>query len=140
MELAPPALSVDEILAIVEHLGGLTGVLGHATDEERAALYAAMGVSAAYDPARNEVRLGVDPVASTVCRRGDLYPNPTRSRCRSVRDRCVADSHHAPDYSRDYSRNYPRPVGCVPLGSESTRRRLLRCERHSLNLLISRFG
>ena len=46
-----------------------------ATDEERAGLYASMGVSAVYDPERNEVRLGVDPVALTVCRRGDLNPH-----------------------------------------------------------------
>ncbi len=31
-----------------------------------------MGVSAVFDREANEVRLGVDPVASTVCRRGDL--------------------------------------------------------------------
>lgn len=30
---------------------------------------ASMGVSAVYNPDRNEARLGVDPVASTVCRR-----------------------------------------------------------------------
>ena len=75
MQLAPPSLSVEEILAVVEHCGGLTGVLHQATDEERAALYDAIGVSAVYNPERNEVRLGVDPVASTACRRGDLNPH-----------------------------------------------------------------
>ena len=75
MELAPPTLSVEEVLAVVERCGGLAGVLDEATDAERAALYASMGVSAVYNPERNEVRLGVDPVASTVCRRGDLNPH-----------------------------------------------------------------
>jgi hypothetical protein len=76
MELAPPTLSVEEVLAVVERCGGLAGVLNEATDTERAALYASMGVSAVYNPERNEVRLGVDPVASTVCRMGDLNPHP----------------------------------------------------------------
>jgi hypothetical protein len=77
MELAPPTLSVDEVLAVVERCGGLAGVLQEATDAERAALYASIGVSAVYNPERNEVRLGVDPVALTVCRRGDLRLDPT---------------------------------------------------------------
>jgi hypothetical protein len=75
MELAPPTLSVDEVLAVIGNFGGLAGVLDRATETERAALYASMGVSAVYNPERNEVRLGVDPVASTVCRRGDLNPH-----------------------------------------------------------------
>ncbi len=69
VELAPPTLSVEEVLAVVERCGGLAGVLDVATDTERVALYTSMGVSAVYNPDRNEVRLGVDPVASTVCRR-----------------------------------------------------------------------
>jgi hypothetical protein len=60
---------------VVERCGGLAGVLDEATDAERATLYASMGVSAVYNPERNEVRLGVDPVASTTCRRGDLNPH-----------------------------------------------------------------
>jgi hypothetical protein len=72
MELAPPTLSVDEVLAVIERYGGLAAILQEATDPERAALYASMGVSTVYNPERNEVRLGVDPVASTACRRGDL--------------------------------------------------------------------
>ena len=71
-ELVPPELSVEQVLKAVERWGGLAGVLDEATDAERAALYASIGVSAVYDPNRNEVRLGVDPVASTACRRGDL--------------------------------------------------------------------
>jgi hypothetical protein len=78
MQLAPPTLSVDEIVAAVEHCGGLTGVLHQATDEERAGLYEAIGVSAVYDAESNKVRLGVDPVASTVCRRGDLNPHASK--------------------------------------------------------------
>ncbi len=50
-------------------------MLDRATETERAALYASMGVSAVYNPERNEVRLGIDPVASTMCRRGDLNPH-----------------------------------------------------------------
>jgi hypothetical protein len=75
MELAPPTISVEEVLAVVERCGGLASVLQKAADEELAELYASMGVSAVYDPERNEVRLGVDPVALTVCRRGDLNPH-----------------------------------------------------------------
>ncbi len=74
-QLAPPSLSVEEIVAAVEQCGGLAGVLHQADDEERAALYDAIGVSVVYDPGNNQVRLGVDPVASTVCRRGDLNPH-----------------------------------------------------------------
>ena len=32
-------------------------------------------MSAVYNPERNQVRLGADPVASNVCRRGDLNPH-----------------------------------------------------------------
>jgi site-specific DNA recombinase len=78
MRLAPPTLSVEEIVAVVEHCGGLTAVLHQATDEERAALYEAIGVSAVYNAESNEVRLGVDPVASTACRRGDLNPHASK--------------------------------------------------------------
>ncbi len=95
-QLAPPVLSVEEIVAVVDHCGGLTGVLHQTIDEERAALYEAMGVSAVYNAESNEVRLGVDPVASTVCRRGDSYPNPTRSRRRRVPDCCLT-RNAAPD-------------------------------------------
>jgi hypothetical protein len=48
MELATPALSFDEVLEVVERLGGLPGILHEATDDERAPLYASMGVSAVY--------------------------------------------------------------------------------------------
>jgi hypothetical protein len=75
MQLAPPSLSIEEIVAVVGRCGGLTGILHQATDVERAALYEAIGVSAVYNPERNQVRLGADPVASTACRRGDLNPH-----------------------------------------------------------------
>jgi len=75
MELSPPTLSVDEVLAVVKCYGGLTGVLREATEAERATLYNSLGVSAVYNAESNEVRLGVDPVALTVCRRGDLNPH-----------------------------------------------------------------
>ena len=74
MQLAPPTLSTEEIVAAVEHCGGLTGILRQATDEERAELYEAIGVSVVYNPEHNQIRLGADPVASNVCRRGDLNP------------------------------------------------------------------
>jgi hypothetical protein len=38
MQLAPPSLSIEEIVAVVERCGGLTGILDQATDVERAAL------------------------------------------------------------------------------------------------------
>jgi len=44
MRLAPPTLSVEEIVAVVEHCGGLTGILHQGADAERAALYEAIGV------------------------------------------------------------------------------------------------
>jgi hypothetical protein len=53
-------------------------VIAEVSDTERAALHASMGVSAAYNPDRNDVRLGVDPVASRACRRGDTNPKYTR--------------------------------------------------------------
>ena len=71
-QLTPPSLSTEEIVAAVEHCGGLTGLLHQATDEERAALYEAIGVSAVYNPEHNQVRLGADPVASNACRRTEL--------------------------------------------------------------------
>jgi hypothetical protein len=37
MELVPPVLSVEDVLVVVEHSGGLARVLHRATDEERAA-------------------------------------------------------------------------------------------------------
>jgi site-specific DNA recombinase len=75
MQLAPPSLSIEEIVAVVEHCDGLTGIIRQSTHEERASLYEAIGVSAVYNPQRNQVRLGADPVASTACRRGDLNPH-----------------------------------------------------------------
>jgi hypothetical protein len=75
MELSAPMLSVDDVLAVVERHGGLTGLLHEATDAERASLYSSLGVSAVYDAENNQVLLGVDPVALTVCRRGDLNPH-----------------------------------------------------------------
>jgi hypothetical protein len=90
-QLAPPSLSTEEVLAAVEHCGGLTGILHQATDEERAALYEAIGVSAVYNPEHNQLRLGAAPVASQGCRRGDLSAGATRfgwrGRCRSQRER-----------------------------------------------------
>ncbi len=92
MQLAPPSLSTGEIVAVVEHCGGLTGIIHQATDEERAALYEAIGVSAVYNPEHNQVRLGADPVASKACRRGDLNSQPScyrpcraMTRCRHLR-------------------------------------------------------
>jgi hypothetical protein len=70
IELVPPVLSVEDVLAVVQHCGGLADVLHQATDEDCAALYEAIGVSAVYNAESNEVQLGVDPVASTACRRG----------------------------------------------------------------------
>ena len=43
-------LSVLEALAVVDRLGGMPGLLLQADQSDRAALYAALGVSATYDP------------------------------------------------------------------------------------------
>jgi hypothetical protein len=77
MELEVPALSVDQVLATIERFGGIAEVLERSTHAERAALYTSMGVTALDDPVRNEVRVGVDPVASTVVSEGGLEPPPT---------------------------------------------------------------
>jgi hypothetical protein len=100
MQLAPPSLSIEEIVAVVERCGGLTGILHQATDVERAAPYEAIGVSAVYNPERNQVRLGADPVASTACRRG----------CRR------GDSHHThiPDPRRVPNRMTPSGRCALP--------------------------
>ncbi len=78
MQLAPPSPTTVEIVAAVAHCGGLSAILGQPTDDERAAVYESIGVSAVYNPERNQVRLAADPVASTVCRRGDLSAGATR--------------------------------------------------------------
>ena len=54
MALEPPTLAVDDVLGAIERFGGIGGVLEHATTEERAALYASIGVSAVYDSHRNK--------------------------------------------------------------------------------------
>ena len=79
MQLAPLSLSTEEIIAVVEHCGGLTGLLHQATDEERAALYESIGGSAVYYPQHNQVRLCADPAASNACRRGDTHPKYMRA-------------------------------------------------------------
>ena len=76
MQLTPPPSPARKVLAVVQHHGGLIGILDQATPEERAALYDAMHVTAVFNPEANEVRLGVDPVASTACRRGLEPPHP----------------------------------------------------------------
>ena len=105
MELAPPSLSVEEVSPSSSGAADSRGSSTQATDAERAGLYASMGVSAVYDPEHNEVRLGVDPVASTVCRRGDTNPKYTRP-LGGLAHRCM--KHREPDYSRNYSRDYSR--------------------------------
>jgi hypothetical protein len=41
-------LSVDQAVAVVDWLGGMPGLLQEADQHDRAALYAALGVSATY--------------------------------------------------------------------------------------------
>jgi DNA invertase Pin-like site-specific DNA recombinase len=56
---APAPLSVDEAVAVVDWLGGMPGLLQHADQADRAALYAALGVSATYDPRTRSAELAV---------------------------------------------------------------------------------
>ncbi len=55
----PAPLSVDEAVAVVDWLGGMPGLLQEADQHDRAALYAALGVSATYDPATRSAELAV---------------------------------------------------------------------------------
>ena len=56
---APAPLSADEAVAVVDWLGGMPGLLQQADQKDRAALYAALGVSATYDPATRSAELAV---------------------------------------------------------------------------------
>jgi site-specific DNA recombinase len=46
---APPRLTVDDVLATIEELGSLAGVLSTAEPNDRAQLYEALGVATTYD-------------------------------------------------------------------------------------------
>jgi site-specific DNA recombinase len=56
---APAALTAAEALAVVNRVGGMPGLLQQADQEQRAALYAALEVSATYDPAGRTAELAV---------------------------------------------------------------------------------
>jgi site-specific DNA recombinase len=56
---APAPLTADEALAVVDRLGGMPGLLEHADQDDRAGLYAALGVSATYDPTTRSAELTV---------------------------------------------------------------------------------
>jgi site-specific DNA recombinase len=56
---APAPLSADEALNVVDRLGGMPGLLQQAGPDDRAALYAALGVSATYDPTTRSAELTV---------------------------------------------------------------------------------
>ena len=56
---APEPLSADEALNVVDRLGGMPGLLRDADQDDRAALYAALGVSAKYDPTTRSAELTV---------------------------------------------------------------------------------
>jgi site-specific DNA recombinase len=56
---APPPLTATEAMDLVQHLGGIHEILEGADQEERGALYAALGVSATYDPTTRSAALTV---------------------------------------------------------------------------------
>jgi len=56
---APAPLSAAEALAVVDRLGGMPALLQQADQSDRAALYAALGVSAMYDPNTRSAELAV---------------------------------------------------------------------------------
>lgn len=68
---APAPLTADEALAVVDRLGGTAGLLEHADQSDRGDLYAALGVSATYDPTTRSAELTVAiPRGAKTCRRG----------------------------------------------------------------------
>jgi site-specific DNA recombinase len=56
---APAPLTADQALAVVDRLGGMPELLEHADQDDRAGFYAAVGVSATYDPTTRSARLTV---------------------------------------------------------------------------------
>lgn len=56
---APPPLTTGEALALVQDVGSIHEILESADQGERGALYAALGVSATYDPATRSAALTV---------------------------------------------------------------------------------
>jgi len=52
----PRAMSAAQISALVEELGGLSSVLGHATGAERAQVYASLGLRLDFDPYLRRVK------------------------------------------------------------------------------------
>ena len=70
-------MSAVDALAVIDRLGGMPGMLQHADQDDRAAFYATLGVSATYDPNDPDRRARRLPyrVAQKTCRRGDLNPH-----------------------------------------------------------------
>jgi len=60
MAAGPSALTPGEIAAFLERLGGLAAALKEATVEERADVYAALGIRMAYDDRSHQLRVTAD--------------------------------------------------------------------------------
>ena len=72
---APAPLSASEALAVVDQLGGMPGLLQQADQDDQAALYAALDVSATYDPATRSAEFTVSiPRSAKNVSEGGLEP------------------------------------------------------------------
>ena len=67
----PAPLSADDARAVVDQLGGMPGLLQHADQDDRVALYAALGVSATYDPATKSAELAVADIGLRLVQQGE---------------------------------------------------------------------
>jgi site-specific DNA recombinase len=72
---APPPLKLDDVLTIVNKLGGLAGVLSLASPADRARLYEALNVTASYDAAARTAQLTLEvPRGAKGVSEGGLEP------------------------------------------------------------------
>ncbi len=70
-------LTVADITALIDQLGGIVKALKHATADERAEIYEALALKLTYEPEPRLVRVEVDQARGVwMCPRGDLNPHP----------------------------------------------------------------
>lgn len=77
---AQPRTPLDEtsVRTILEEVGSLSAALANANPADKAKLYANLGLELCFDAQRRLVKVEAAPMYSRLCRRGDLYLNPTR--------------------------------------------------------------
>ena len=120
---APAPLTSDEALAVVDQVSGMPGLLEQADQSDRAALYAALGVSATYDPTirRAELTVAIPRGAKNVSERR-LPPNAHRRCCEAFcRSRCQRGSGATRQRSSSPGTRSgcagPRVEPCLPSGA-----------------------